>query len=31
MDNVPARVAKLGDGWKPMLAKRGRFPLARML
>jgi len=24
-------VAKLGDGWKPMLAKRGRFPLARML
>ena len=31
MDNVPARVATLGDGWKPMLAKRGRFPLARML
>ena len=31
MDNVPARVATLGDGWKPMLARRGRFPLARML
>lgn len=31
MDNVPARVARLGDGWKPMLARRGRFPLARML
>lgn len=31
MDNVPARLAKLGDGWKPMLARRGRFPLARML
>ncbi len=31
MDNVPARLSKLGDGWKPMLAKRGRFPLARML
>lgn len=31
MDNVPARLATLGDGWKPMLAKRGRFPLARML
>ena len=30
MDNVPARVAKLGDGWKPMLARRGRFPLARL-
>ncbi|HEX6806893.1 MAG TPA: non-homologous end-joining DNA ligase [Gemmatimonadaceae bacterium] len=31
MDNVPARLAQLGDGWKPMLATRGRFPLARML
>lgn len=31
MDNVPARVAQLGDGWKPMLAQRDRFPLARML
>jgi bifunctional non-homologous end joining protein LigD len=25
--NVPARVAKLGDLWKPMLSKRGRFNL----
>jgi bifunctional non-homologous end joining protein LigD len=25
--NVPARVAKLGDLWKPLLAKRGRFDL----
>jgi bifunctional non-homologous end joining protein LigD len=31
MDNVPARVAKLGDWWKPMLAQRGRFPLAGLL
>ena len=26
--NVPARVAKLGDLWKPLLEKRGRFNLA---
>ena len=26
--NVPARVAKLGDLWKPLLAKRGRFDLS---
>jgi bifunctional non-homologous end joining protein LigD len=25
--NVPARVAKLGDLWKPLLEKRGRFDL----
>lgn len=25
--NVPARVGKLGDLWKPLLAKRGRFRL----
>jgi bifunctional non-homologous end joining protein LigD len=25
--NVPARVEKIGDLWKPMLAKRGRFDL----
>lgn len=31
LDNVPARLAQLGDGWKPMLAKRGRFALARLL
>ena len=27
IDNVPARVKKLGDLWKPLLAKRGRFRL----
>jgi bifunctional non-homologous end joining protein LigD len=27
IDNVPARVRRLGDLWKPMLAKRGRFKL----
>ena len=27
--NVPARVAKLGDLWKPLLAARGRFNLAQ--
>ncbi len=27
MDNVPARVRRLGDLWKPLLAKRGRFKL----
>jgi bifunctional non-homologous end joining protein LigD len=31
MDNVPARVAKLGDLWKPMLEKKGRFRLERFL
>jgi bifunctional non-homologous end joining protein LigD len=29
--NVPARVARLGDLWKPLLARRGRFNLARFL
>jgi len=29
--NVPARVQKLGDLWKPLLAKRGRFNLERVL
>ena len=29
--NVPARVKKLGDLWKPLLAKRGRFNLERVL
>jgi bifunctional non-homologous end joining protein LigD len=28
LKNVPARVAKLGDLWKPLLAARGRFDLA---
>jgi bifunctional non-homologous end joining protein LigD len=27
IDNVPARVRKLGDLWKPLLDKRGRFRL----
>ena len=27
--NVPARVAKLGDLWKPLLSARGRFNLAQ--
>jgi len=31
MRNVPARVAKLGDLWKPLLQKRGRFDLAAFL
>jgi bifunctional non-homologous end joining protein LigD len=29
LDNVPARVAKLGDLWKPLLQKRGRVELRR--
>ena len=29
--NVPARVGKLGDLWKPLLAARGRFDLERVL
>ncbi|MGI9077328.1 MAG: non-homologous end-joining DNA ligase [Gemmatimonadaceae bacterium] len=29
--NVPARVRKLGDLWKPMLAKSGRFRLEKYL
>jgi bifunctional non-homologous end joining protein LigD len=31
IDNVPARVAALGDLWAPLLARRGRFKLERML
>ena len=31
IDNVPARLRKLGDLWKPLLAKRGRFDLATVL
>src|SRR5258706_1478885 len=27
--NVPARVAKVGDLWKPLLARRGRFDLSQ--
>jgi bifunctional non-homologous end joining protein LigD len=31
MANVPARVAKLGDLWKPLLEKRGRFKLSSLM
>ena len=31
IDNVPARLKKLGDLWAPLLAKRGRFDLARVM
>ncbi|MEO8879923.1 MAG: non-homologous end-joining DNA ligase [Gemmatimonadaceae bacterium] len=31
IDNVPARVKKLGDLWKPLLAARGRFKLDTLL
>jgi len=27
IENVPARLRRLGDLWKPLLAKRGRFKL----
>ena len=29
--NVPARVDKLGDLWKPLLAARGRFDLTQYI
>jgi bifunctional non-homologous end joining protein LigD len=29
LDNMPARVAKVGDLWKPLLGQRGRFKLER--
>ena len=29
--NVPTRVLELGDLWKPLLLKRGRFPLEKFL
>ncbi|HEY7287152.1 MAG TPA: non-homologous end-joining DNA ligase, partial [Vicinamibacterales bacterium] len=31
MRNVPKRVAKLGDLWKPVTAARGRFDLAKLM
>ena len=31
IDNIPARVKKLGDLWKPLLAARGRFKLESLL
>ncbi len=30
IDNVPARVAEMGDLWKPLLQKHGRFLLSRL-
>jgi bifunctional non-homologous end joining protein LigD len=31
IDNVPARVEKLGDLWSPLLAPKGRFQLEKVL
>jgi len=31
LDNVPARMRKLGDLWKPLLSSRGRFRLEEVL
>lgn len=31
IDNVPRRLAQLGDLWAPLLRKSGRFPLQRLL
>jgi bifunctional non-homologous end joining protein LigD len=31
LENVPARVRKLGDLWKPLLSGRGRFRLEEVL
>ncbi len=31
LDTVPARVARLGDLWKPLLQQRGRFDLSGLL
>jgi bifunctional non-homologous end joining protein LigD len=31
IDNVPARLQKLGDLWKPLLVARGRFKLEKVL
>ncbi|HET7599972.1 MAG TPA: non-homologous end-joining DNA ligase [Gemmatimonadales bacterium] len=31
MDNVPARIRRLGDLWKPLLAPKGRFRLEEVL
>ena len=30
IDNVPARVAKRGDLWAPLLAAKGRFRLEKL-
>jgi bifunctional non-homologous end joining protein LigD len=31
IDNVPARIARLGDLWKPLVTARGRFKLGALL
>jgi bifunctional non-homologous end joining protein LigD len=31
IDNMPQRIAKLGDLWAPLNAKRGRFDLTKLL
>jgi bifunctional non-homologous end joining protein LigD len=31
LDNLPARVRRLGDMWKPLLSSRGRFRLEEVL
>jgi bifunctional non-homologous end joining protein LigD len=31
MSNVPARVARIGDLWAPLLGKRGRFDLTTFI
>ncbi|HEX4885868.1 MAG TPA: ATP-dependent DNA ligase, partial [Casimicrobiaceae bacterium] len=31
LDNVPARLADVGDLWAPVLAPRGRFDLAALM
>ena len=31
LDNVPSRVGRLGDMWKPLLSSRGRFRLEEVL
>jgi bifunctional non-homologous end joining protein LigD len=31
IDNVPERVGRLGDLWKPLLQARGRFRLETLL
>jgi bifunctional non-homologous end joining protein LigD len=31
LDNVRSRIAKVGDLWKPLLCKRGRVDLRRLL
>jgi bifunctional non-homologous end joining protein LigD len=31
IDNMPQRIAKIGDLWAPLNARRGRFDLAKLL